>query len=981
MVMVRVNYLYAGGSGLNTVVVINQSSSNSCALANYFCERRLVPPENILRLSWLGNNISWTSNEFVTILLDPLSEMLTGRGLTNQINYVVLSMDIPFQTIWNTTNVNSTTSALFYGLKTYLGSQNHTNSYAASEASFPQAKPASAAGDSFLATMITGHSLAEAMQLVDQGVDSDGTFPSQTVVLAQTTDPNRNIRRLMFDNAVVNASILGKSSVMRTNSDNPSGQTNLLGYETGLYRYNVSPGTFRPGAIADNVTSFGGVIFGPNDHTNLLAFLNAGAAGSYGTVAEPLSDTDKFPNPQVYFYQARGFSLAECYYQSVNQPYLGLTVAEPLAAPFASSGTGAWKTGVSNSTLTGTVPLTVNFSACDSTRPLYQVDLFVDGRFYSTLTNLAPNPGNILSIALNGYPFNYPVPTNATIGSIASNLAALINTSIATNVTKVKALQFGDRIELQSISTNQASFPFCATDTVSAFATGVTYRVTYLPESFPPRMLPAGFDKTGLYHMQVEIPTPLNYVIQASTNLIDWQSIFTNTVPGLVDFHDSDSTNYWRRFYRVLGPVPDLPPKISPLAFTNGAGFRVRIESQMGQPCAIVASTNQLDWSVMITNQPGGILDFLDTTATNTPSRFYRAWLIPTPQPSLSLTNLAGATLVQVQNATQPYIIELRTNGVDWISLSTNFAFRDIQTTASSSTGNAGSLTTFLNASQPTFLIPNTYGVQDCTFLSGILTVGAWAKITFTKTNNQTVIVAATNYVAGINTTNLAFALYNLTTTNSALQGPDGVSVENYHVTGGQAIFTIRARSPGYPAAQLVVLAKGSGFATGVSISPGTYRRLTQNLSDLQPRNHLYVNAGATQMGVDFLLDTPQLSDGYHELTAVAYEGSHVRTQTHTTIPVCLSNSPLSATLTLLDLTNNAPAQAIYHIEVTANTNNVSLVTLFSTGGPIGFATNSPATFDVIGTNLWAGLHPFYALVETASGQQYRTQTYWVRLQ
>src|SRR6266446_4368746 len=49
----------AGGSGLNTVVVINQASSNSCEVANYFIERRQVPPENVLRINWAGGNVSW----------------------------------------------------------------------------------------------------------------------------------------------------------------------------------------------------------------------------------------------------------------------------------------------------------------------------------------------------------------------------------------------------------------------------------------------------------------------------------------------------------------------------------------------------------------------------------------------------------------------------------------------------------------------------------------------------------------------------------------------------------------------------------------------------------------------------------------------------------------------------------------------------------------------------------------------------------
>ena len=154
-----------------------------------------------------------------------------------------------------------------------------------------------------------------------------------------------------------------------------------------------------------------------------------------------------------------------------------------------------------------------------------------------------------------------------------------------------------------------------------------------------------------------------------------------------------------------------------------------------------------------------------------------------------------------------------------------------------------------------------------------------------------------------------------------------------------------------------------------------------QNLSDLQPRNHLYVTAGTGNLALTFPLDTTALTDGYHKLTAVAYEGSSVRTETAATLPVVVQNTALTATLTLLDLTNQAPVQGSYHIEVAANTNTVSLITLFSTGGALETATNeSSVIFQVEGTNLWAGLHPFYAVVETSDGLRYRTQTQCVRL-
>src|ERR1051326_8996250 len=42
---------HAGGSGLNTVIIVNQSSTNSLALANYYAEERQIAPDNILRIA------------------------------------------------------------------------------------------------------------------------------------------------------------------------------------------------------------------------------------------------------------------------------------------------------------------------------------------------------------------------------------------------------------------------------------------------------------------------------------------------------------------------------------------------------------------------------------------------------------------------------------------------------------------------------------------------------------------------------------------------------------------------------------------------------------------------------------------------------------------------------------------------------------------------------------------------------------------
>ena len=194
----------------------------------------------------------------------------------------------------------------------------------------------------------------------------------------------------------------------------------------------------------------------------------------------------------------------------------------------------------------------------------------------------------------------------------------------------------------------------------------------------------------------------------------------------------------------------------------------------------------------------------------------------------------------------------------------------------------------------------------------------------------------------------------------------------------GTASFNLRALGSGWNAAAIGVQVTGSA---SVFINPPAQMHLDANLSDLQPRNHLYVTAGASQLALTFPLDTTKLADGFHELAAVSYEGSSVRTQTRITLPLQIQNSSLSASLTLLDLAGTAPVQGTYHIQVAANTNSVSAISLFSTGGLLTTLTNqSTATFTVDGSALGAGLHPFYALVQTTGGAQYRTQTQWARL-
>ena len=761
-------FVLAGGSGLNVLVVVNPNSPDSLALGNYYCERRHVPPQNVLRLqNWTGGNVTWSRGQFNQALFEPLIEATSARGLTQQIDFVLLSMDIPYQ-VTEAGCVNSTTSVLFYGFKpnsataqTSCGIPDFSfNSYAFSETRFRDSPPDTGPTNPFLAMMLTSTDLELAKLTVDQGVSSDATFPAGQVFLATTSDSSRSTRSVLFADAIFDSRIQGNIELVSTNQNSPYGLGGLLGYQTGLAQFTVSSNTFVPGAMADSLTSYGGLILQPNNQTTLLAFLAAGASGSYGTMVEPCADPRKFPSPKDYFYQARGFSLAECYYQSLLNPYQGLLVGEPLAAPFARPATGAWNNLGPGALLIGRMNLALQFAASDPNHPLQQVDLFLDGTFLETITNFTPTEGNVLGVSINGETINYTVPKDATLQSVAEGLTDAINARSTTGQTS--ALVIGDRIEVHSLD----------------------------------------------------------------------------------------------------------PAK------------------------------------------PGSLVSL----------------------------------------------------------------------TAGASAGTGMFATTFVSASRGDFVDSPAFAVAWLDVTNARLAQGDCLQLDVIKTNGTRVTLSTTNYAVGGSALLVAQSLADSVNNDATLQGADGITAQVMMSTNPSSAGTLvlQARASGLAPTQIQALLSTPSMDNW---QQATTTNLTSNLRDVAPRNHIYITAGVTNLSLAFQLDTTALADGHHELTAVAYEGSHVCTQGRITQSVVISNTPLAATFVTLIGDTNSAVEGRLVFSVSVNTNTVTSIELFSTGGSLGVVTNqATGTFLVPGAYLGVGLHPFYAIVTAASGAQYRTETRWIRL-
>jgi hypothetical protein len=291
--------------------------------------------------------------------------------------------------------------------------------------------------------------------------------------------------------------------------------------------------------------------------------------------------------------------------------------------------------------------------------------------------------------------------------------------------------------------------------------------------------------------------------------------------------------------------------------------------------------------------------------------------------------------------------------------------------------GSATTASTFISTPRDALLESEAIGYRVYN-VNGIYNAGAWLQLAVTKLSGATLLIGATNDGSLATLADLASKLTNAVNTCPELQGPDGVVVDEIgqNVYGGPAL-TVRARTGGYNASKVQVrLLASSRLVPNPSATMG----LNYNLPDLQPRNHLYLTCGAQEISSSFNLDTTTLPDGYHELTAVAYEGSHVRCQTRIALPITVRNTGWKSALTLVDFAATNSVSGTYHIQLSSTAPNVSALRLFSNGGQVGVVSNqSNATFTLSGNLLGAGLVPFYGVVETAGGQSLRTSPQTVR--
>ena len=183
------------------------------------------------------------------------------------------------------------------------------------------------------AMLLPSDDVAFAKTLIERGVSADGSAPPGIFYLVRTPDAARNVRAATYGEV---RSLLANRLKFQELSVPVAGEVpDAIGYFTGVAHVDELPRIhFRAGALADHLTSTGGVLEGGHQ-MSAIAWLRQGATASYGSVSEPCSYTEKFPNISVLLNHYRhGESALESYWKSVAMPGQGLFIGEPLARPY-----------------------------------------------------------------------------------------------------------------------------------------------------------------------------------------------------------------------------------------------------------------------------------------------------------------------------------------------------------------------------------------------------------------------------------------------------------------------------------------------------------------------------------------------------------------------------------------------------------------------------------------------------------------------
>lgn len=309
----------------NVAVVINDDDANSIEVAQYYQKARDIPEQNMVHVRIPGKPRKLSAEAFGKLKQQVEAQLNPG------VQAIVLAWTTPYAV-----ECNSITSALTLGFdagqcKNTCGRGKPSRYFNSN--SF---RPYNDFGIR-LSMLLPADSIEQAQALIDRGKLSGFSIPPATAYFLVTSDAARSSRAAFFPKSGRIPKL--KLAIKTIKADSIEGVKDIMLYQTGLMKVpKLETLGFLPGALADHLTSSGGDLLGTGQMSS-LRWLEAGATASYGTVSEPCSFPQKFPNASVLLrHYIAGASAVEAYWKSVAWPAQGIFIGEPLASPYRRFG-------------------------------------------------------------------------------------------------------------------------------------------------------------------------------------------------------------------------------------------------------------------------------------------------------------------------------------------------------------------------------------------------------------------------------------------------------------------------------------------------------------------------------------------------------------------------------------------------------------------------------------------------------------------
>jgi uncharacterized protein (TIGR03790 family) len=353
-------------SGINVLVVANESAPGSVDIAERYASARGVPPDQVLRVKTAGSEVV-SRAAFEETINAPVAEWLSAHSAQDRILYILLTRGMPLRIAGTTgrqgtaASVDSELTLLYRRMTGQPAAPGGSiaNPYFLGDSPLDSARPFRRADhDIYLVTRLDGFSVDDALALIERGQRQASQGRILLDDLALLAGPRSKWLKAAAER--LTEAGLGDRVVHETTSRPLKDETDVLGYYSWgsndralMVRHpNL---TFAPGALAAMFLSTDARTFseppaawtpggrartdvhGGSNQSLIADLVRSGVTGVAGQVSEPFISGAVRPDILFPAY-LQGANLVDAFYLAIpTLSWQTVVVGDPLTAPFRKS--------------------------------------------------------------------------------------------------------------------------------------------------------------------------------------------------------------------------------------------------------------------------------------------------------------------------------------------------------------------------------------------------------------------------------------------------------------------------------------------------------------------------------------------------------------------------------------------------------------------------------------------------------------------